>query len=77
MKKAQDIEGIYDVFEHDRALTPDDVDDFYVDIYKKDVDDFVTDLRFNKDEKKIFLIAGQSGNGKSSVLNTLTKNIKK
>ena len=77
MKKAQDIEGIYDVFEHDRALTPEDVDDFYVDIYKEDVDNFVTDLRFNKDEKKIFLIAGQSGNGKSSVLNTLTTKYKK
>ena len=77
MKKAQDIEGIYDVFEHDRALTPEDVDDFYVDIYKEDVDDFVTDLDCNKDERKIFLIAGQSGNGKSSVLNTLTKKHKK
>jgi hypothetical protein len=54
MKKAQDIEGIYDVFEHDRALTPEDVDDFYVDIYKEEVDNFVTDLRFNKDEKKYF-----------------------
>jgi hypothetical protein len=73
MKKAQDIEGIYDVFSHERALTSKDKD-FYVDIYKEDVKDFVTDLHFNKDEKKIFLIAGQSGNGKSSVLNTLTKN---
>jgi ABC-type branched-subunit amino acid transport system ATPase component len=77
MKKAQDIEGIYDVFEHDRALTPEDVDDFYVDIYKEEVNNFVTDLRFNKDKSKIFLIAGQSGNGKSSVLNTLTTKYKK
>jgi hypothetical protein len=35
MKKAQDIEGIYDVFLYERALIFKDKD-FYVDIYKKD-----------------------------------------
>jgi len=73
MKKAETIEDIYDVFAPEKYLTKEDKE-FYVDLYGDKFKSFVTALKFNKVPSKTFFIAGQSGNGKSTVLNLLTTN---
>lgn len=73
MKKAETIEDIYDVFAPEKYLTKEDKE-FYVDLYGEKLKRFVTALQFNKVPSKTFFIAGQSGNGKSTVLNLLTTN---
>ena len=70
MKKASTLEEVYEVFDHTRYLTEKE-HEFYVDIYHNDLLKFATALKINKDNKKLFLIAGQSGNGKSSVLHNI------
>ena len=73
MKKATTIKEIYSVFAHEKFLKADDKD-FYVDLYETDFKRFVVALKNNEIPSKAFFIAGQSGNGKSTVLNLLTTN---
>lgn len=70
-KKATTIEDIYHNFAQEKYLDKESKE-FYVNLYKDDLQRFVTALRDNKVPSKSFFIAGQSGNGKSSVLNLLT-----
>ena len=76
MKKAENIEDIYHVFAPEQYLEKEDKD-FYVDLYPTKLREFVTALQYNQNNRKTFFIAGQSGNGKSSVLNLLTSNYPK
>jgi hypothetical protein len=71
--KAQSVEDIYNIFIHEQYLKKDDKD-YYVPLYGKQLQKFVTALTKNQIPSKTFFIAGQSGNGKSSVLNLLTTN---
>lgn len=71
MKKAVTIEDIYSVFDHATFLQKADVD-FYVNLYEEHTQDFVNTLILNRVPSKTFFIAGQSGNGKSTMLNMLT-----
>ena len=73
MKKAETIEEIYKVFAPEIFLTKDDLG-FYVDLYKDDLKIFITALKYNQIPTKSFFIAGQSGNGKSTVLSLLDVN---
>ena len=72
MKKATTIEEVFQVFAPEEVLTIDDID-FYVDLFGLDFKRFVVALQTNQVISKTYFIAGQSGNGKSSVLNLLTK----
>jgi len=72
MNGAKTLEDIYDFFDYEDYLHE---KDFYVELYKEELNDFTTDLEKNKNPRKTFFLAGQSGNGKSSVLHQL-KNTK-
>ena len=63
------------MFAPEKYLTKED-GDFYVNLYGDKLNRFITALKFNKISSKTFFIAGQSGNGKSTVLNLLTTNYK-
>lgn len=76
MKKATSIKEIYSVFAHEKFLKETDKE-FYVDLYGSDFKKFVIALENNEITSKTFFIAGQSGNGKSTVLNLLTTNYPK
>ena len=71
MKKATTIDEILEVFAPEKYLKQSD-ENFYVDLYEKDLIRFVNALVKNKIPTKSFFIAGQSGNGKSTILNLLT-----
>jgi energy-coupling factor transporter ATP-binding protein EcfA2 len=71
MKKAQNIEDIYHIFQPEKTITKEN-QDFYVDIFKESMKRFAIDLQTTQSPNKTFLIAGQSGNGKSSALNMLS-----
>lgn len=71
MKKATSIDEIYSVFAHEKSLKKEDKD-LYVNLYEKDLKRFVNALIKNQIPTKTFYIAGQSGNGKSTILNLLT-----
>ena len=73
MKKATTLNEIYKVFAPEIYPNKDD-QDFYVDLYKNDLIRFVNELNENENTKQSFFIAGQSGNGKSTVLNLLDTN---
>lgn len=70
-KKAKTIEDIFHNFAQEKYLDQ-ETKEFYVNLYEKDLQRFVTALKDNQIPSKSFFIAGQSGNGKSSVLNLLT-----
>jgi hypothetical protein len=70
-KKATTLKEIYGNFAQERYLTP-ETKAFYVNLYERDLKRFVTALRDNEIPSKSFYIAGQRGNGKSSVLHLLT-----
>lgn len=72
MKKAQTIEDIYSVFAHEKFLKSED-EAFYVDLYLTETKRFITALKHNQIPSKSYFVAGQSGNGKSTLLNLLTK----
>lgn len=72
-KKATTIEEIYHNFVQEKYLNK-ETEDFYVNLYEHDLQLFVSDLTRNRINSKSFFIAGQSGNGKSSVLHMLTTN---
>lgn len=71
MNKAIDIDGIYSVFAPEKFLGKED-EKFYVNLYEKDLIRFTNALIKNQIPTKSFFIAGQSGNGKSTILNLLT-----
>ena len=71
--KASSIKDIYNVFIHEEYLQEKN-EDFYVPLYQRQLKKFITALMQNMIPSKSFFIAGQSGNGKSSVLNLLTRN---
>lgn len=71
--KAKTVEDIYNIFIHEEYLKEDNKE-FYVSLYGKQLKKFVVALTKNQISSKSFFIAGQSGNGKSSVLNLLTSN---
>ncbi len=70
MKKAESIEEIYQVFAPEKYLQKGD-EEFYVNLYNKDLQRFVNELIKNPIPSKSFFIAGQSGNGKSTILSLL------
>lgn len=70
MRKAKTLEDMYDSFEFNRPLREDE-HDFFENIYGKKLKRFVNDVKRNKEYTNIFFIAGQRGNGKSSILNNL------
>ena len=70
-KKATTIKEIFGNFAQEKYLDV-ETQEFYVNLYSKDLQRFVTALKDNQIPSKSFFIAGQSGNGKSSVLNLLT-----
>ncbi len=71
MKQANDMKEVF------RAFTPgvklEDYDNFYVDIFKKQMKKFSLELETLEYPSKTYLIAGQSGNGKSTALYQLSK----
>lgn len=68
--KAQTLDDIYESFEYNRPLSEDEYD-FFENIYENKLKRFINDVRRNKVHQKIFFIAGQRGNGKSTILNNL------
>ena len=70
MKKAETIKEIYKAFAPEKFLVKED-EEFYVDLYKRDLRRFVNELEENEIPTKSFFIAGQSGNGKSTILSLL------
>lgn len=70
MKKAKTLEDIYNSFEGNRPLSEDEYD-FFINIYDKKLKRFIGNIKRNEIYQNIFFIAGQSGNGKSSILNNL------
>lgn len=70
MKKAQTLEDIYNSFEYNRPLSEDEYE-FFENIYEKKLTRFLYNITINKVYQNIFFIAGQRGNGKSTILNNL------
>lgn len=70
MKKATDIKEIYHIFQPGDTINK-DTQDLYVELFKKLTFEFVLGLE-EALPNKTYLIAGQSGNGKSSALNMLS-----
>jgi len=68
IKKAQTIEEIYQAFEAHQPLDREN-ENFYVDIYEKDLANLRKDLVLNSIPDKSFFVTGQPGNGKTSALN--------
>ena len=73
LTKAKTLEDIYNSFEGNRPLSVDEYD-FFINIYDKKLKRFELNFKRNKIYQNIFFIAGQSGNGKSSILNNLKHN---
>jgi Fic family protein len=73
MKKATTLDEMYDSFEGSKPLSENEYDSFYVPIYDKKIKKFISNMKKNKVYEKIFFIAGQRGNGKSTILNILKK----
>ena len=70
MEKAQTLEDMYNSFEFNRPLSEDEYD-FFENIYDGKLTRFINDVKRNKAHQRIFFIAGQRGNGKSTILNNL------
>lgn len=70
IKKATTLEDMYDSFEFNRPLSEDEYD-FFENIYDAKLIRFISDVKRNKIHQNIFFIAGQRGNGKSTILNNL------
>jgi len=70
MKKAKTLDDIYNSFEGNKPLTEDEYD-FFVNIYDKKLKRFVGNVKRNTNYENIFFVAGQRGNGKSTILNNL------
>lgn len=70
MQKAQTLDGIYNNFEGNRPLSEDEYA-FFINIYDNKLKRFIGNIKRNKNKQNIFFIAGQRGNGKSTILNNL------
>lgn len=68
LKKAKTLEDIYNSFQGNKPLSVDE-HDFFINIYDKKLKRFELNIKRNDVYQNIFFIAGQSGNGKSSILN--------
>jgi len=70
MIKAKTLDDIYNNFEGNRPLSEDEYD-FFINIYDKKLKRFIGNIKRNNNKQNIFFIAGQRGNGKSTILNNL------
>jgi hypothetical protein len=70
LKKAKTLEDMYASFEGNRPLSVNE-HDFFINIYDKKLKRFESNFKKNEIYQNVFFIAGQSGNGKSSILNNL------
>lgn len=70
LTKAITLEDMYSSFEFNRPLSEDEYA-FFENIYDGKLTRFINDVRRNKVHQNIFFIAGQRGNGKSTILNNL------
>ncbi|MEA3451043.1 MAG: P-loop NTPase fold protein [Bacteroidota bacterium] len=70
MRKARTLDDIYNNFEGNRPLSENEYD-FFINIYDKKLKRFIGSVKRNKNKQNIFFIAGQRGNGKSTILNNL------
>jgi len=76
MKKAETLEELYNAFLPEYFLTEKD-EEFYVELYEDDIKLFAMALQTNRLPNKMFFIAGQIGNGKTTFLNMLGKKYQK
>ena len=70
MQKAKVLEDIYNNFEGNRPLSEDEYE-FFINIFDKKLKRFIGNIKRNTNKQNIFFIAGQRGNGKSTILNNL------
>lgn len=70
MVKAKTLSDVYNNFEGNKPLSVDEYD-FFVNIYDKKLKRFIGNVQRNTNYQNIFFIAGQRGNGKSTILNNL------
>lgn len=70
MKKAKTLDDIYNNFEGNKPLSEDEYD-FFINIYDKKLKRFIGNIKRNHNKQNVFFIAGQRGNGKSTILNNL------
>ena len=70
MQKAKTLNDVYNNFEGNRPLNENEYS-FFVDIYNKKLKRFIGNIKRNTNYQNIFFIAGQRGNGKSTILNNL------
>ena len=73
LQKASTLQEIYHTFEGNKPLSEEEYDDFFVDIYQNKLKRFIIKVQHNSIYEKMFFIAGQQGNGKSTILNVLKK----
>jgi len=71
MSKATTIKEVYTNFIPGNPLKKDD--EFFVPIFEKSLNKLSIDMIHTPNQKKTYLIAGQSGNGKSTLLNMINK----
>jgi len=76
MKKAETLKEVYHIFKPQNTITK-KTRELYVDIFQESMRRFVFDLENLDNPKQTYLIAGQTGNGKSSALNMLSINYPK
>jgi hypothetical protein len=70
MQKAKSLDDIYNNFEGNRPLSENEYA-FFINIYNDKLKRFIGNIKRNKNKQNIFFIAGQRGNGKSTILNNL------
>jgi energy-coupling factor transporter ATP-binding protein EcfA2 len=68
-KQAKNLEELYQIFDNQEYLEKGSP--FYVDIFEKDIKKLKTAIKLNRNPKKKFFVAGQSGSGKTTSLNFL------
>ena len=76
MEKAGTLKEVYHIFKPRNTIT-EETKELYVDIFKESMRRFVFDLENLDNPRETYLIAGQTGNGKSSALNMLSINYPK
>lgn len=70
MIKAKTLEDIYNSFEGNRPLNENEYK-FFINIYDKKLKRFIGSIKRNDNKQNVFFVAGQRGNGKSTILNNL------
>jgi len=74
MKKATSIKEIKQVFRFNDKYLDEENQDFFENLYKKDMKKLEIDIEDSEIHYDTFYITGQSGNGKSTAVNQLKKN---